>query len=241
MFEISDVLFFVKVRAWKDLICVIITFLVTLIFGVQGGILVAIIISLFMVVKHTSYPHVCTFHFTYKILTCHKAILKQVPNSTKFEEYSIFRDINLFEEKQPFYFTLKNNRSAFEGQSENLSGILMLRIEESLYFANVAQVKELFQKIEQTASSPLRAIILDASNIPEIDASAAQILLEMVSEWRERGIPFCIAKLRPTNHEILINSGLKTLVGMECIFSNKKEALEYVLDHLNLDDAGAKV
>ena len=58
---------------------------------------------------------------------------------------------------------------------------MIIRIEESLYFANIGQVKELFQKIEKRGNSPLHAIIFDAGNVPHIDTDAIQVLLEMVT------------------------------------------------------------
>jgi MFS superfamily sulfate permease-like transporter len=105
------------------------------------------------------------------------------PETEKFIEYSLIRDINLFEEKH--YFFTHDLDTGIHGFCISVhlrkdKGILILRIEESLYFANVGQVKELFQKIEQRGNSPLNAIIFDASNVPNVDTDAIQVLLEMV-------------------------------------------------------------
>jgi len=206
LFEIHDVIFLYKIRAYKDLALLSVTFLTTLIFGVTMGIGLSIMISLFMVVRQTSAPHV--------------AIMKQSTDTKKFEDVAVIRDINLFHERH-YWFTLS--------QFSSDKGVLMVRIEESLYFANIGQLKELFQKIELRGNSPLHAIILDASNIPEIDASATQILYEMVLEWEKRNIMVCFVKVRAPTKHLFIQSGLVDAIGSERFFYKRMDAVNYAL------------
>jgi len=96
LIEIEDALFMFKVRAWKDLVLFALTFFMTVILGVDLGIFISIGISIFLVIKHSSLPHL--------------AILGRVPNSTKYKDVSQFTNAKL------------------------MPGILIVRIEESLYF-----------------------------------------------------------------------------------------------------------
>jgi len=58
LFEIHDMLFLWRVRAWKELALLVGTFLVTLGLGVDTGIFIGVGISLLLVVAHTTVPHI---------------------------------------------------------------------------------------------------------------------------------------------------------------------------------------
>lgn len=141
-------------------------------------------------------------------------------------EHSIIRDINLFEERHYYY--------ALPPEISSDQGILVARIDESLHFTNIRQLKELLQKIEQRGRTPLKAIIVDASNIPEVDANALQILIEIVEQWKRKSVLVCFVKLRPTINMFFIRSGLMDSIGYDRIFQQRSEALKYVLDHLGI-------
>jgi MFS superfamily sulfate permease-like transporter len=57
---------------------------------------------------------------------------------------------------------------------------MAFRIEESLHFANISQLKELMGKLELQSTTSIDVIIIDASNIAMVDAGALQILQDMV-------------------------------------------------------------
>jgi len=208
LFEADDIKFLWKVRAYQDLGLLAFTFGATLFLGVELGIGIAITISLFLVVKHSSAPHL--------------AILKHNEESKKFEEVVIIRDLNLFENKH-YFFTVSNVSTE--------KGILMVRIEESLYFANILQVKEVLGKLELRSQRPLQAIILDCSNISDIDTSAAHIFIEMCTELKERGITISVVKLRPNIKKILFQCGLIEVIGAEHVFAKRHDAMNHVQGH----------
>jgi MFS superfamily sulfate permease-like transporter len=146
--------------------------------------------------------------------------LKQVGNTRKYKESAVIRDVSLFGEAVD-WFTLSG--------AEADQGILMIRIEEPLYFTNIKQLQHLFQKIEIKSASPVHAIIIDASGIPNIDASALQILGEMVEQWERRNITVCFVKLRPTFRHLMVRSGLIGIIGEDRIFTKKHEAVDFIL------------
>eukprot|EP01114_Cavostelium_apophysatum_P000938 TRINITY_DN10816_c0_g1_i1.p1 TRINITY_DN10816_c0_g1~~TRINITY_DN10816_c0_g1_i1.p1 ORF type:complete len:518 (+),score=66.75 TRINITY_DN10816_c0_g1_i1:133-1554(+) len=202
LFEVEDVLFLWKVRAWGELILFVVIFGVTLGLGIELGVVTTIIVSLLLVVRTASHPHV--------------AILKQSPESNKFEEVASLRDVNLFHDKHSYY---------------SPEGIFAVRLEDSLDFANARSLKEFFSKIEQRAQTPphLSAIIIDCKNVLYIDSSASRILLEMVEEWKRKDIMLCLAKLRHEPKEILFKSGVVQTLGADRIFAKLNEALHYCL------------
>jgi len=135
------------------------------------------------------------------------------------------RDINLFHAKHD-WFTLPPEMTGNRG-------IVTVRIDESLHFTNIRQVKELFQKIELRGMHPLYAIILDCSNVPDVDANALQILIEVIEQWKKKSVIVCFVKIRPIINSAFIRSGLMEEIGYDHIFQRKQEALSFVLGCLN--------
>lgn len=76
-------------------------------------------------------------------------------------------------------------------------GILLLRIEDALYFANVGAIKALFKKIEKLSKIPLVAVIIDMKNVSSLDSTALHVLKDIVHDFQSRGIPVCFVKLKP--------------------------------------------
>eukprot|EP01125_Pyxidicula_operculata_P012514 TRINITY_DN4109_c0_g1_i2.p2 TRINITY_DN4109_c0_g1~~TRINITY_DN4109_c0_g1_i2.p2 ORF type:complete len:245 (-),score=38.52 TRINITY_DN4109_c0_g1_i2:705-1439(-) len=200
LFEFHDLIFLWKIRAWKDIILLFLTFAITVTLGVDLGIFISIGISILMVVRHTSLPHI--------------AILGK-NESNKWVDVSS------------------------DHHAKITPGILIVRVDEALYFANMEQIKDMFKRIEQFGSHlahptddnlqvPLKAIIIHAGNISKMDASAMEILSEMMAEYQKNGIFVCFVKLRPKLKISFLQSGIIGALGGDRIFSTTEEALTYV-------------
>jgi len=89
-----------------------------------------------------------------------------------------------------------------------IPGILIIRVEEPLYFANIEQIKEMFHRIEKlgshlahpsekrTSLAPVKAVIVHAKNMQEVDPSAIQVFYEMLEDYNHREIVVCFVKLK---------------------------------------------
>jgi len=197
--ELHDLIFLVKVKAWKDITLLIVTFLVTFFLGVDFGIFIGAGISLLLVIKHTTLPHI--------------AILGKDGNKW----VDVYQD----------------------SQAKIIPEILILRIEESLYFANVEQIKEMLKRIQdfgshlahptdKRGSTQLKAIVIHAKNIAEIDASAIQVLLEMIEDYQKQNIFVCFVKLRASLKNIFVESGIIDSLGGDRLFESNDEAVSYI-------------
>jgi len=196
--------FFYRARAWVDIILMIVTFLVTLLLGVDLGILISIAISIFIVLKHTTLPHI--------------AVLGQNLEGQYVDMY------------------LDRNATI-------TPGVVIVRIDEALYFANMEQIKEMFKRIETFGShfahptdkkeeEPLRAIIVHSKNITEMDASAMRILWEMMEEYQKRDIFVCFVKLPSQLKRPFIQSGIIGAFGGNRVFKSVETALNYIKDSI---------
>ena len=55
--------------------------------------------------------------------------------------------------------------------------------------------------------------------------TAEQILLEMIAEYKGRGIAVCFVKLKGQNQHIFWKAGLMELIGIEYMFSKTSDAV----------------
>lgn len=200
LFELHDLLFLFKIRAWKELAQLVITFALTIGLGLELGIFISLGISIFFIIKHTTYPHI--------------TILGNVPETDKYKDVT-------------------------QHETTIFPDILIVRIEDPLYFANVEQVKTLFMRIErlgdikahpgeQKEVTPLHAIIVHAANIPSMDASAIQVLHEMMNDYKERNIFVCWVKLRDHLKRPFLLSGIISALDGDRLFASTHEAVKYV-------------
>jgi len=212
LIEFHDILFLWKIKAWPDLLLSIATFVITLVFGVELGITGSIILSLFFMIKHITMPHVVIF--------------KRSPESRKLEEVELIRDVNLFKKKHSWF---NSNSEVAE------RGVLIIRIEGALFFANINQIRELFQKIEAMSHSSLNGIVFIASNIPHFDAMAVEVMAEMLQDWKNRSIEVCFVKLRTQNKDLFAKAGIVDLIGPDKFFSKTEDAVNFILggEHLS--------
>ena len=82
-------------------------------------------------------------------------------------------------------------------------GIVVYRFEADLFYANTGRFTEEVLKLVNEASSPLRWMVIDASEINNIDYTAAKTLIQLGAELDRRGVGIATVAL-PTGvrHEI---------------------------------------
>jgi SulP family sulfate permease len=103
-------------------------------------------------------------------------------------------------------------------EAETLPGLVILRIDASLYFANVEFLKEKIHEICDRYGADLRAMILDASAVNDLDSSADTALHQLSDEFRKKGITFYIAGIKAPVREVMQRSGLYSVLGGDHFF-----------------------
>jgi MFS superfamily sulfate permease-like transporter len=136
--------------------------------GVELGIMIGIALSIFIVIKQTSSTHV--------------EILGNIPGTTQYKDISKFPN------------------------AERHPDILIVKVKDTLHFANVNKVKEVISRIERLGShvihpgedripSHLKALVIHCESITEVDASAIQVLEEMIEQYHLRHVSLSLVKL----------------------------------------------
>jgi len=204
LFEWEDLIFFYRVRAWVDIALMLTTFCATIFLGVDLGIIVSIGISIFIVLKHTTLPHI--------------AVLGK---NMEGQYVDIYLDKN----------------------AQITQGVIIVRIDESLYFANMEQIKEMFKRIQHFGSHyahptdkkeeyPTRAIIVHAKNIADMDASAMQILWEMMEEYQKDDVFVCFVKLPSQLKKSFVRTGIIGSFGGNRVFPSVDAAISYIRENV---------
>ncbi|KAG9125983.1 hypothetical protein FRC07_005363 [Ceratobasidium sp. 392] len=107
---------------------------------------------------------------------------------------------------------------------EDVPGLLIVRVRESLDFANTGQLKERLRRLElygpnkaHPSEAPRRhdasIILFHMSDVESIDASAVQIFKELCETYHERGVRVFFAHLREKQKEKFDKAGIGRIVG----------------------------
>jgi high affinity sulfate transporter 1 len=108
---------------------------------------------------------------------------------------------------------------------ETFEGLLILRPEGRLFFANAQQVADQIRAL-RTEHKP-RVLALDLSRIFDIEYSALQMLIEGERRASEEGSVLWLADLNPSVKECVVSSGLADRLGKLRLFPNARAVIRH--------------
>ncbi|MFW5924724.1 MAG: SulP family inorganic anion transporter [Myxococcota bacterium] len=111
-------------------------------------------------------------------------------------------------------------------EAEPVPGVLALRLDAQFYFGNVNFLKETLAQLEAKADRPLRAVVIDASAINQIDASAEGALREILEDYRSRGVELYLANVKGPVRVVLEGSGFYDELGRDHVTLRVEEAMQ---------------
>jgi SulP family sulfate permease len=107
---------------------------------------------------------------------------------------------------------------------ETFDGLLIVRPEGRLYFANAQDVTERIEAL--VAQHNPRVLAVDMSRVPDIEYSALQALMEGERRATERGALVWLVGLNPGVLEVVRHAGLDQRLGRERMLFNARAAIE---------------
>ncbi len=110
--------------------------------------------------------------------------------------------------------------------TEQVSGVLVYLLYAPLWFGNAEHVAQRIRGLVRSQAEPVRALVLDADGVPEIDYTGARRLGELARELRGAGVTTAIARSSHLVHHDLKHSGLIADIGPELLFASVEEAVE---------------
>ena len=104
---------------------------------------------------------------------------------------------------------------------------LILRVDAPITFINIQYIKDFIEEGLRKAPA-CNTVLLDASAVSYLDASAIESLGKLILSLRKKGIRFEVASLVGPVRDILFKTGLIDLIGEENIFLNLQNAVEHM-------------
>ncbi|KAF7131990.1 hypothetical protein RHSIM_Rhsim09G0158600 [Rhododendron simsii] len=147
----------------------------------------------------------------------HVAVLGRLPGTT------IYRNVQQYPEAYTY------------------NGIVIVRIDAPLYFANTSYIKDRLREFELEVDNSTKRgpdvervyfVIVEMAPVTYIDSSAAQVLKDLHQEYKSRDIQTAIAN---PNREVLLTlarSGVVELIGKEWFFVRVHDAVQVCLQHV---------
>lgn len=138
--------------------------------------------------------------------------------------------------------------------AERYDGIVMVRIDAPIYFANSQNVREKVLKYYERAQEELvsrrrrlgneslrlgsvKYIILELGPVSHVDTSALHILHDMNATYRKnKQIQLCLSNPNPNVMRRLVTSGLADEIGLEHIFVSLHDAVGHCLHEMDLQE-----
>lgn len=110
---------------------------------------------------------------------------------------------------------------------EQLPGVLVAAFQAPLSFVNADRFKRGVCDLVDARDETVKLVVLEASNIAEIDYTAAQALIDTILHCRKAGAVFAIARLESLRAQAaLARFGIAEMVGTQRIFHSVDAAIK---------------
>ena len=114
-------------------------------------------------------------------------------------------------------------RSREHPEDETFPGLLLIRTEGRIFFANAARIAEKIKPLV-TEAMP-KVVVLDLGGVFDLEYSALKMLTEAEERNRERGISLWLVGLNPSVLAVVQRSPLGETLGRERMFFNLEQAI----------------
>ncbi len=104
--------------------------------------------------------------------------------------------------------------------------VLIIRFDAQLYFANVNHFRETLESYAVQLGDQLKAIILDAESINNIDSTGVHTLLDVIQDFRQQGIDFYLVGLKGPVRDALTRAHALEQIGIDHLFVTIQDAVD---------------
>ncbi|WP_045878193.1 SulP family inorganic anion transporter [Pseudofrankia sp. DC12] len=108
---------------------------------------------------------------------------------------------------------------------EQVPGVLVYLLYAPLWYGNAEFVVIRIRAVLAATSPPVRAFVLDANGISDIDYTGARTLGELATELRQHGVTMGIARSSHLVHHDLQHAGLVHAIGPRHLYSTVEQAV----------------
>jgi SulP family sulfate permease len=128
-------------------------------------------------------------------------------------------------------------RSDEHPDDETFPGLLIVRPQGRIFFANAERIGEKIRQLTEEAQP--KVVALDLSGVPDLEYTALKMVIEGERRQRERGISVWLIGLNPAVLDVVQRSSLGETLGRERMLFNLEVAVTKYLTSLARSSAGA--
>jgi sulfate permease, SulP family len=113
-------------------------------------------------------------------------------------------------------------------ESTAVPGVLILRLDAPMYYANALTVRERIKALVAEAQPPPRAVVLDSAGQDSLDITSVKVLQGLLLELKEKGIDIYVAEAHAPVLEFSQRTGLFEMIGEDHIFLTVDAAVRFI-------------
>jgi sulfate permease, SulP family len=107
------------------------------------------------------------------------------------------------------------------------SGILIVRPDAPLFYANVLGVRTSVEGMVSSASPKIRAVAIDIDANDDLDVTSAEELIKLVTHMQSEGVDIGLIHVHGPALQTADRAGLLKLVGEDHLFANVASAASW--------------
>jgi sulfate permease, SulP family len=122
--------------------------------------------------------------------------------------------------------------------SQTVPGLLIVRPENGLFFANAAGIREVILSEMQSAAEPVKAVLLDLGATTDLDVPSADLIETLHEDLESREVRLMLMRMIMPVRQMLELAGVMAKIKPQDVFAGPTEA---VLDYLSSQGDAAGV
>ncbi|KAL5033923.1 hypothetical protein BDV3_003553 [Batrachochytrium dendrobatidis] len=254
--EVEDIEFIFRLHAWGDLGLLLLTFCSTIFVSIEVGTLISVGVSLLLVVKHTTQTRLAILGKTLvvdpstgivktKFRSMHEQSgkIERIEGGivVRIEEGMFFGNVGQLKDRLKRIeaygdLSVHPSEEPRRGGGNAMVSAVMTPPTYAQAHDNDSPSLQPVSFIDD--SDTIKSVVFDMTAVSDIDATATQIMTEIVHEYHSRGIIVCFVKLRETCKESFERSGIYSVVGEQHFFGKIRDAIAYLGAESRIKDTG---
>jgi high affinity sulfate transporter 1 len=106
----------------------------------------------------------------------------------------------------------------FHPSATVVPGVLVYRLDDRLFFANVNYVQSRLREAIAGAPTPVHWLVFDAEGLSHVDATGVEFLTDLIESLRKEHITFVFARLKSPMVEHLTEAGVVDILGEDQLY-----------------------
>ena len=119
-------------------------------------------------------------------------------------------------------------------ENQTLPGLLMVRPENGLFFANAVGLREAIIRELHASTEPIKVVLIDLGATADLDVPRADMLVELYKELHSQNIRCMLVRMIAPVRQLLERAGAMEEIRLEDVFIDPGDAvLDYLISQYN--------